>query len=989
MKRRTKTVFISALGLCAAVSVALGASEPAPTAGYFQQDVHYTIRANLDTDAKMLTGDETIRYTNNSPDTLADLYLHLYPNALRSKESAFIRDYARRFNFTLSDIPEENRSFLEIANVTVDAGPVGVEVDDTIARLRLPRPLPPGSTMEIRLEFREKVPKILGRGGYQGAHYDMSQWYPKVVVYDENGFHPDKFIAWGEFYGEFGTFDVAIDVPSQYVVAATGAVVSGDAGWDYNRSGDSRRGGGGPSEPAGRKTVHFHAENVHDFAWCADPDFVVQDSTWNDTKVRVFYRKQHEQDWRDTTLVHALRAIEWLSKKIGPYPYPQVSVVDALNDWGMEYPMLVMNGYVSESLVLHEVGHIYFYGALANDERNEAWLDEGFATFLSAWYLTERYGPYGDRSSWNWYQRMTPQYTLGDQARREVGDLLRNRYGERVAGSAEEFVNSYYDHVYTKAALFLNALRSEVGADTFDAILREYYDRWKFKHVNEARFRKVCEDLSGRDLSLLFEQWLYTRKTCDYRLDKMNATKRADGGYDANVVVRREGELFCPIDVAFDLDNGERETFRIDGKLRTIERTFDLPAKPKRAAVNPENEIFDVAFADNFLPRRRDFQIDWPGNDYYPEWGYQIRHRPGAWYNNVDGLKAGYVIQGSYLGAPPRFRLGVYYGFLSDRVDFSASYEHRLRLFGNNSVFQLSGYKMEGRRDFDASLVVRRRVTLLSPPTHKLILGFDFHELTDPRYLTSPEIYDTNRIDIGPYLAYGVYPEADILLAAFDFGLKFGREWWGGDHKYERFTTSARFYTRGQLVPVDARLRLFLGLAGGNAPVQRKFGLAGAGPLENEKLFWLRSPGAVWDDLNYHQSGDGNLRGYAAGSFGVNRLVALNLEAGSHLPLFALETLVRPLVGSISWYGFFDAGTAMDAGNPIKSSGRVGALVDQGFLDWALMDAGVGFRSRRVFPFWDLTLRLDIPVWVNHPEINFGETEKTRFRYLFSIDGSF
>jgi hypothetical protein len=171
---------------------------------YFHQAVDYAIRVELDTDAKMAFGEETIRYTNNSPDTLTEFYLHLYPNAFRGKESEYWKYYSRRFNYTLRNIPKANRSWINLYEVTVDGDSVTVDVDDTIGHMALPRPLPPGASMEIRLRFEEKVRKRRGRSGYVGYHYDFAQWYPKVVVYDEDGFHPDKHKA-GEFYGEFGS----------------------------------------------------------------------------------------------------------------------------------------------------------------------------------------------------------------------------------------------------------------------------------------------------------------------------------------------------------------------------------------------------------------------------------------------------------------------------------------------------------------------------------------------------------------------------------------------------------------------------------------------------------------------------------------------------------------------------------------------------------------------------------------------------------------
>jgi hypothetical protein len=653
----------------------------------------------------------------------------------------------------------------------------------------------------------------------------------------------------------------------------------------------------------------------------------------------------------------------------------------------MEYPMLVMDGSASEGLAFHEVGHIYFYGILANDERAEAWLDEGLTTFQSAWYKNVRYGPWGNKSDWNIYQRITPQHTIAEDARRQVRWLQHRRYAERVAKRAEDFDHSYYLHVYIKAALMFNALRYVVGEENFEEILHEYFRRWGFKHVNETRFIKVCEDVSGLDLGLFFEQWLHTKKICDYKLDEVK-TKSSPGGYDVSVKIKREGEMIMPLDLVFDLDNGESKTYRLDGKLRTIRQNFKLPARPKRTAINPNNEIADIELRDNFKPRRRALQFDWPNNYYYPEDAYQIRYRPGFWYNDVDGLKAGLHFRGSYLNWSRRVKLGVYYGFESDRVDFSASYERPLRLLGNNARFKLSGYKMEGRRDVTSYLTVRRRKKLAVPPTQDFTIGFNYHELTNSSYLVNPETYDTSRADLGPYLKYSFRPEFDIFSGHVDVGLKFGREWGAGKFKYERFTGSIRLYSRSGFFPINANLRLFLGLMGGNAPLQQKFNLAGGGPLDTEKRFFLRSPGAIWEELNYHQGGHGNLRGYQAGSFGVNRLLAFNLEAGTPLPLLWFERLPRPLAGRLFWAAFLDVGTTFDNVNPIGGSARVQSLVDGGILDRTLVDAGIGFTARKIFPFYDMSLRLDLPFYVNHPEVN-GEEDKTTRRYLFSLSASF
>jgi hypothetical protein len=283
---------------------------------------------------------------------------------------------------------------------------------------------------------------------------------------------------------------------------------------------------------------------------------------------------------------------------------------------------------------------------------------------------------------------------------------------------------------------------------------------------------------------------------------------------------------------------------------------------------------------------------------------------------------------------------------------------------------------------------VQRRKKLAVPPTHEFTLGFNYHELTNPSYIENPEAYDTSMADLGPFLRYSVDPQFDVFSSRVDIGIKFGREWFGGKFKYERFTTTISMYSRPMFVPIDAKMRLFLGFMGGNAPIQQKFNLAGGGPLATEQRFYLRSPGAIWEDLNYHEAGDGNLRGYQAGSFGVNRLFAFNLETGTSIPLFWLEKITRHIAGRLSWAAFLDVGKVFDDDNPVGTSARIQSLVDGGILDETLIDAGIGFRSRKLFPFYDMSLRLDLPLYVNHPEVN-GETDETRLRYLLSLSGSF
>lgn len=962
----------------------LGAALPVRGADYFQQFHHTTINVKLDPVRKWVSGSESILYVNNSPDTLREFYLHLYPNAFRSKNSAYMRDKHRIYNLTLRGLSDEDKGWLDIANVHINGKKVDAHVDDTIARMMLPAPLMPGDSLHVQLDFDGKIHRAMDRSGYRGNHFDMAQWYPKIVVYDETGFHPDKFMT-GEFYGEFGTFDVNIELPENFVVAATGVLQSGDPGWTYNPAHAGR-----DAKPRAQtdktKVVHFHAEKVHDFTWAADPSFVVQDTTLGDLKIYSVYRRSSAKTWQDSTLAHITRAVHFLEKHVGKYPWPQITVCEMTRSGGMEYPMFILDGRASEGLVMHEFGHEYFYGLLANNEREEAWIDEGFASFIARWYQEKRYGPWGDTKNWNWYQRMTPQYRLWESYRRDVFDLDRRGYGERTSFRSEKYNNSYRIHVYQKAALTYNVMRFVAGDSTFDRINHTFFDEWKFKHVNADRYRAACEQVLERDLSRQFEQWLHTTKTVDYALDDVR-TKPDSTGVLARAVVSRLGELYCPIELVFTMKDGSTVKHRMDARDRSLVAKVHLPAAPVRTAINPDNEIMDVNQENNFIPRKHDFQFDWPNNTYYPEDAYSIRHRPAIWYNDVDGAKMGYHFFGSREGWWERYRLGLYYGAESKRFDFSGSAEWPNHLLGGNGTYFVSGYRMEGRNDARAGLRMTLRPKLIEPPTQEIELGFGYHELRDPTYLTSSEIYDTTNADTGPFLAYSIQPELDIASVHFDASLNMGREWLGGDVKYDRFATELWIKSRPGVTKLDWRLRGFAGFTGGSAPPQRKFNLAGAGSIARDERFWLRSPGAVPDDLHYLEPGDGNLRGYGQGTFAVNKLVAFNTEIGGKLP-GPIAKKVAPIVGTLAVYGFYDAGWVLDTRNPIGSSTRIQSLVDTGLFDARVEDAGVGIRSDVKWPFWNFTWRFDMPFYVNHPEVN-GETKQTDWRYNFSIVATF
>jgi hypothetical protein len=425
---------------------------------YWQQFVHYKMNLSLDPAAKMLTGTSSILYRNNSPDTLDKIYMYLYPNAFRNNETIYGRE-AQKFYFRILS-NEENGGWIDISdfrifpqNKTTNAEMAvsAFKVTDTILEAALPEPLKPGEEVRIELAFKEKVKAFQDRSGYRGNQFDFAQWYPKMCVYDEEGWHPVPFHLQGEFYGEFGTFEVTIDVPFDYIVGATGVVTEGDPGWSFVQVDTSLSPADWEKQYAEmkkviaekmkeqpRRQVSFRAENVHDFAWITSSDFLYERGEYGGIPIHALFRSYAKPRWTKVVTERGRRALEWLSDKFGRYPYPQLTITHGLLGGGMEYPMLVMNASESEGLILHEVGHIYFFGIFGNNEQKEAWLDEGFTSFQTNWYMERRYGKWGyDRETAmknaTWLQRHRPQVTNNVGNRNFAHFYMNSGYNEPIS----------------------------------------------------------------------------------------------------------------------------------------------------------------------------------------------------------------------------------------------------------------------------------------------------------------------------------------------------------------------------------------------------------------------------------------------------------------------------------------------------------------------------------------------------------------------------
>jgi len=434
------------------------------TTGYWQQRADYVISAVLDEARERLRASGTLRYTNHSPDTLRELWLHQHLNAFRpgSRWSATDEKEGRTRFQALAEPEAAFERFT--ADPVIDGRAVRAEYplapDSSVVRLSLPTPLAPGRTVDVGLRWEARPSTLARRQGRRDRSYDFAQWYPRVAVYDRHGWKPNALVPAGEFYGEFGTFEVTMQVREDQVIGATGVPVRGDPGWarvalpgnapDLQRDAYALR-STAPGLPQllsaeallpGHRAVTFRAENVHHFAWSASPGFVYEGGhylrpaaaqvrggvpVWDTVAVHVLYRGDAEAfcanaagtteeqrararaqcivgaktGWENgAALRNGLSTLTWLEQVFGPYPYPQMTILKRLDGGGTEFPMMMQNGANSASLVTHEGGHIYVHGILANNEWQSGWLDEGFTSYVTSWQTGNVRAVIADAIAW-------------------------------------------------------------------------------------------------------------------------------------------------------------------------------------------------------------------------------------------------------------------------------------------------------------------------------------------------------------------------------------------------------------------------------------------------------------------------------------------------------------------------------------------------------------------------------------------------------------
>ena len=607
-----------AAALAAAASPALtGVSFPPPPVASYQ------ISCRLDPEKKIVEGSELLTWKNTTSRPAATLRFHLYLNAFRNTLSSFRRE--TRGEHRDGKIPDSWGS-IEILRMTLSDGEDllpslryvapddGNPHDRTVAEVIPGRPVAPGETIAITMDFVSRLPRVSVRAGYKGDFFFVAQWFPKIGVFEEKGWNCHQFHASSEFFADFGNYDVSIEVPRRFrgKVGATGRRV------------EERE------TSLGRILYRFRQEGVHDFAWTADPAYRVLEDTFREaglSEVRLILLLQPEHAAQAERHFGAARAaLSGYGRVLGAYPYGTLTIVDppwgARGAGGMEYPTLITAGTSwsapksvqrPESVTVHEAGHQFLYGLLASNEFEEAWLDEGFNTYMADRVLKSVYGPNHVALSvfgLNFPLGIDIHYPV-DANRRyfEVADW------DVLASESWKFRDrkSYGSHVYSKTALTMATLERLLGTPSMDRALRLYADQWRYRHPTTKDFIAAVNQSTGRDWSWFFDRTFFSSGVVDYAVAEVESApakpprglferdgRLAEGpppdlakarGYDSRVTVVRSGDVAMPVDVLLRFDGGRQYRSRWDGEARW--KRFRVEAGPRlvEAVVDPDERI--------------------------------------------------------------------------------------------------------------------------------------------------------------------------------------------------------------------------------------------------------------------------------------------------------------------------------------------------------------------------------------------------------------
>jgi hypothetical protein len=1019
-----------------------------PYSGYWQQDVAYHITASLDDKTDIIDGEETLTYKNNSPDDLNFVYFHLYNNA--QTKGSYLEDLYKHNNLTVKFGKYGSQGLgTVVSKITLEGNELKTELDNTILKVFLPKALRHGQSITFTISFKTYYDtgsirnrmKTFNAFGYK--HYDVVHWYPRISVYDrKQGWDTDQHMD-HEFYGDFGTFDVAFTLPNNYITEATGTLINTNevmpaelrAKLDIknfkNKPWNEK-----PSViivPDGTtKTWRYYAENVHDFALTTDPTYRIGESEWDGIKCYAYVQEPHAAHWQNAT-AYTAKVIQVNSLDFGRYAYPKISVADAQD--GMEYPMLTLDGGFDpdyRDLIAHEVGHNWFFGMVGSNETYRACLDEGFTQFLTNWTYEKIDGKqrirykykshYIERFSEPDYVRNTEVYNgyMNDAARNVETNI--NVHSDMYNGAIRH--NGGYRQVYSKTAVMLYNLQYVLGDSLFLDAMQHYFIQWKFAHPYVEDFRNSIIQYTHVDLNWFFDEWMETSKTIDYAIAGVKKGKAPD---EYAIKFKRKG-MQMPIDFSVIAKNDSIYTYHIPNNWFVKQTTakvlprwigWDKVKPTYTAIVKIPGGIYDVLIdsstrlADvNMLNNEKKFPVKYRFDSkvFNPaDWTrYELFARPDIWYNGYDGVKLGVNGNGSYMNYKhiidvtlwfnmglgqvylDRYKYISYHGF--DVISYRASYRTATDKFMKGSSVYLSAKSLDGLNGYTVGfdrkdISGRNKVYLFFKSMYRK--GLD-----DLSYLLLPKEWQVNALNntlnTGLEHVYGYRKgTGNINLALRSTALM-------SDYNYQSISMTTINRTRLGKLNLNTRVLLQYG-TGTNWASESSLFLAGANPEELMENKYTRSQGffdPYWAKIgaqtNYFQQGGGlNLRGYAG------YLAPQETSNGSIVYTYKGQTGAA-LNAELEFSSLFKIKKPGWLTNTLKVVTY--AFGDAGFINYnkptenilkmsdVRVDAGLGIAvTIKKFGVLQtvnpLTLRFDFPLFLN----KIPPTEKSYVHYRFVV----
>lgn len=608
---------------------------------------NYEIWVDYDPGKRMINGREVLTWYNKSESPVSELQFHLYLNAFRNNQSTFARESKSR--------KKDGWGFIEVKRIEVAANPghflskYGSEWspefplnidpgntrriegmaefihpddensdDRTVLRLPLPGDLLPGQGIQLEIDFVAVMPTPPStRTGVKEEFIFAGQWFPKVGVWQSGVWNCHQFHAYSEFFADYGIYDVHIEVPFDYVIGATGQEYFSENGSE------------------GKTIHHYHAEDVHDFAWTGSPEYLVFTGKAQNVEIRALVQPDHEAQGMRHIRAAEL-SVDWFHKTYGPYPYPNLTVVDprrgAQGVGGMEYPTLITAGTVYglpegvralELVIMHEFGHNYWYHLVANNEFEESWMDEGINTYSEIQFMEEVLGLAID----------LPGLKISDETFHRVRFISLPDADPIIRNSWQYYSGeSYGVNSYSRPGLVLQTLHNYLGAEKMNQAMRLYFERFSFQHPTSRDFMDTVSEIHGESLDWFFDQAFYSNAVLDYSISYLESREIEKRGidvdldpevvisegegledspertendedsveYETEVRVRRLGQFQFPVTIEVKFEDGSSIREQWDGKELWKKMTYRGFSKVASASVDPEYQIpIDVSYINN------------------------------------------------------------------------------------------------------------------------------------------------------------------------------------------------------------------------------------------------------------------------------------------------------------------------------------------------------------------------------------------------------